>query len=178
MAKTALDDCTCVHADKKHCTNPECSQQKPQPIDCFHKNKNSPDGYMNHCKSCRKKYHIQYRTTQAYKSSQKAYKQSDLGKISNRIRGKRYRTNEKGGRRSKEYWHKYKNNPENICKIKARAIISSAVRSGKLPHASSLICTFCSSEAKNYHHHSYAEQYHLSVIPVCLLCHARLHENN
>lgn len=176
MAKNGTNDCMCIHADEKCCTNSECSERNPQPIINFHKNRNSPDGYINHCKSCRKIYITLYRATQAYKNSQDKYKQSELGKISNRARGKRYRNSGKGKRRSQRYWHEYKGNSENSGKLQARAAVSSAVSLGKFPHILSLVCTFCLSKAQNYHHHSYDEKYHLSVIPVCLFCHRRLHE--
>jgi hypothetical protein len=163
---------------KKICTNTECKEKNPQPLGNFHRNKNHVDGHMNQCKSCRKEYNVRYRATQAYKDSQKKYKRSPKGILANRTVGKRYRNSERGKHRSKTYWQEYKNNPKNTGKIKARGAISSAVSAGKLPRVSSLICVFCTNKAENYHHHSYDEQYYLSVIPVCELCHKRLHNES
>lgn len=181
-----------IHADQKYCTNPECDKQNPQPIDDFNKNRNLPDGHMNHCKSCRKKYGILYRATQAYKDSQRRYRQSESGRKSDHEGSRRYRQTEHGRETSRlnairhretekykkyknEYWQKYKNVSGNKNKIKARAAISTAVKLKKLPHISTLTCTFCPSQAQNYHHHSYKKRYWLDVIPVCEFCHKRLH---
>ena len=36
----------------KYCSNKNCSQVNPQPIENFHKNKSSKDGLQDYCKIC------------------------------------------------------------------------------------------------------------------------------
>lgn len=65
-------------------------------------------------------------------------------------------------------------------KVQARQRINVEVRTGRRPHPSTLPCTDCGhvhstgGRSHQYDHHlSYAAENHLSVEPVCTLCHAQ-----
>jgi len=55
--------------------------------------------------------------------------------------------------------------------IQAITKVNNAVRDGKLIPAKTLNCHFCSKQAEQYHHKSYAPEHRLEVIPVCRKCH-------
>ncbi len=40
----------------KYCTNLNCRQDNPQPIDNFYKDKYAKSGYTSRCKKCKKEY--------------------------------------------------------------------------------------------------------------------------
>ena len=57
-------------------------------------------------------------------------------------------------------------------RYKARQAVARAVRSGKLPKASSCVCFRCGNPAVHYHHQNgYDKTAWLDVEPVCLECH-------
>lgn len=50
-----------------------------------------------------------------------------------------------------------------------------AIKEGKIPKASSLICR-CGNPAKEYHHHNgYSAGKELDVVPLCRTCHGQEH---
>ena len=60
---------------------------------------------------------------------------------------------------------------------RARGYIASLIYTGRIHPAKHLMCK-CGSQAQEYHHHNgYAEEHKADVIPVCVLCHVRLHSS-
>lgn len=61
-------------------------------------------------------------------------------------------------------------------KDSARSAVHRAIKAGKLPCATSLLCKSCGEPAKQYHHHNgYDKPNWLEVVPVCTACHAIEH---
>lgn len=99
------------------------------------------------------------------------YKRSEQGKQAYR----RWRVSESGREYCRNRLRRWRGaNPE---KDAAHGAVAYAVRLGKLPHVASQRCVDCGKVAEIYHHHSYDEQYHLDVTPMCFLCHKRLHRS-
>lgn len=123
-----------------------------------------------------KEYTKQYNQTEKAKAMKRAYKKTEAGQESER----RYMRSEKRRRRAKEYrkLHPYK--PVNVNYLteekRARRTVWYAVYSGKLPRVHTLQCSHCDNRAEHYHHHKgYAKEVRLDVIPLCAVCHARVH---
>lgn len=64
-------------------------------------------------------------------------------------------------------------------KVKTLALlkVSCAVKTGRLPSIHTRVCIVCGEKAKEYHHWSYEEKYWLDVIPVCSICHKKIHRS-
>ncbi len=59
---------------------------------------------------------------------------------------------------------------------KANKVVRQAVKTGKLPHISTLQCIKCKTQAKEYHHYlGYEPEHWLDVVPTCIRCHRYLH---
>lgn len=66
--------------------------------------------------------------------------------------------------------------PSEKVQQQAGSALNYAIRRGKLPKVSTLICTDCGSPACHYHHHlGYEKEHWLDVIPLCRGCHRRRH---
>lgn len=131
---------------------PKCKQIKP--VSEFYKDKAKKDGHQGACKSCQLEYFRQYRRTEKGKTYHKRYRQSEKGKEMCRKSRKRHQFNH-------PLLHKTK------------AIVAYAVKTGKLPRASTLKCTYCSKQAKERHHPDYTKPF--EVKPVCVECHNHIH---
>lgn len=61
--------------------------------------------------------------------------------------------------------------------VRARAAVNHAIRGGKLPPPSSMMCRGCEARlASHYHHHSgYEEAHWFDVVALCTECHGREH---
>ena len=58
----------------------------------------------------------------------------------------------------------------------ARDRLNAAVKMGKLPKVTSLMCCSCEEPATSYHHHlGYKEEHWLDVLPMCDFCHRKEH---
>ena len=144
------------------------------PLSEFHKNHTHRDSLQSYCKNCERQYkqsekykqgRKRYAQTEKHKQYQKQYFQTDKGKQAR----KRHNQTEK---RKQTHKHYRKNNPE---KTKARCKINGAVRAGKLLPARHYWCA-CGNQAVDYHHHKgYDKPHWFDVIPVCKLCHLRIH---
>lgn len=174
----------------------KCEQWKE--LSEFHKHKLHKDGLASNCKVCVNSKISEYQKTengvQVRRKANSKYKKSEKGKISNhryittdkvreryRNSGIKYRASEQGKIKIKEYKHsdngkqkskEYRNN--NPLQTKARATVSQAVYTNKLPRASTYICK-CGKQAQEYHHWSYEKEHWLDVIPLCVQCHADIH---
>ena len=112
-------------------------------ISLFNKNRANAGGLNYWCRECAN------RKTRDYRRTVSGHEAT--------VRGQRtYRETEKGKEARR-----------------ARHAVSIAVRSGKIPKASDLLCETCSEPAVHYHHNSYAPENHLDVVPLCMTCHKR-----
>ena len=169
---------------------PKCKTTKQ--VSEFYKDRTAKDGINWQCKSCCKAYNNskqgkaadmrhrhsakrkisqrrhwqsakcknmqkQYEKTDKAKATHKAYRQTDRGKASAACIGRKYAA-------------KF---PD---RIKAKNAIAHAVTSGQMQPIDAMKCS-CGKQAHHYHHPSYAEEHWLDVIPVCRLCHKRIHVN-
>jgi len=123
-----------------------CGTDKPTTD--FYKNKAQPHGYRYECKDCLREY-----------------TGTDIGKALKR----RYRQSEGAKKRQHIYWQHRKD------KHNALAKVGRAVKSHKLPNPKNLSCHFCNMAAFEYHHHL-GYEYPLAVIPVCKMCHVKVHK--
>jgi len=143
----------------------------------FHKHPKMHDGHRNICKLCRckqqKQYQEKYKQLESNKVAQRKYWQSKKGKVAR----KHYAHSEKGKlsqRKSHKRFHAH--NPNHR---KAMHVVNNAIRTGKLPHPNTLQCHYCPAQAKQYHHHKgYAPEHWLDVVPVCIKCHSKIHNES
>ncbi len=152
----------------KTCT--KCKQVKP--LSEFSPRKSRPCGYKSCCKVCASVDVITYYYTDKGKAAAKQYRQSINRKIANH----KYKQTEKGKVTERRYYRKsyYKD-----FKIKSRVTVSQAIRNNRLPSSKLLKCTYCQNQANEYHHHlGYDKVHWLDVIPICHICHKRIHSIN
>ncbi|HUT00137.1 MAG TPA: hypothetical protein VMY59_07470 [Candidatus Thermoplasmatota archaeon] len=123
----------------------------------FHKSKRTKDGVQTMCKSCNKEYQKVYI---------RKYRQTKTGKeIANR-----YCHSDKGLYKSRKAYEK------NKTKKIASASVRGKVKRGLIPHPSTLKCSNCTNRAREYHHHKgYAKKNWYDVIPICTICHNKIH---
>ena len=69
---------------------------------------------------------------------------------------------------------------KNPLRTQAHNAIRRAVRHGKFPPASSMVCKYCQeAQAADWHHHrGYEKQFWLDVVAVCNECHGKAHRVN
>ena len=134
---------------QKQCT--KCGLEYPDTLEFFYK------GYKR-CKDCKNKTNEKYNKTEKGKQTRKRaikkYIATDTGKQMKQDATRRYAFNY----------------PE---KQKARDAINWLVRSGQKVPATQLVCIYCEEAASQYHHPDYSKP--LDVIPVCVMCHSRIH---
>jgi hypothetical protein len=128
---------------------PRCNTQKP--LSDFSPDKTRGDGVRSTCRSCCSKKSAAYRKTPRGREKASAWMKTENGRaLQKRVRDKIART---------DY-------------TRAHGVIGSAVYSGRMPAASTLLCVRCGKQAAHYHHHQgYAKENHYNVIPVCAQCH-------
>ena len=128
----------------------------------FYIDRHKPAGRRGICKSCMKVYYLgrqgrakevkrAYNSTPECRSARQKYKHSPKGKANYERHILKYPDQEK-----------------------ARRFVSHAVQAGKLPRVKTLACCKCGNPAEQYHHHSYARDHWLDVIPVCDRCHKKI----
>lgn len=181
----------------KRCT--KCKKIKS--FDEFNKNKYKRNGLSCACKQCLNKQHrdwynnkggakkkYQYEQTEKYKiGHRKAYQKwyKTKGKKWQRQYDLKYKKTEKGKivctqksrkwrkTKGKEYYRNcYKENPN---QFKAYDTIQKAIKCGDILSPKLLKCTYCGKKAALYHHASYEPEQWLIVIPLCGLCHKKIH---
>ena len=136
-----------------------CHCKQILPVSEFHKDRSQHDGFCPCCRFC-------------HKQIQKRYRRSEKGKQNNILYQRRYRITEKGKQLCSQSYKRYcTRNPE---KIKAKHKVNNAIRDGKMLPACHYWC-FCGKQAEQYHHPSYTPEHQLDVIPICRLCHIKLH---
>lgn len=129
-----------------------CKEEKP--LDDFPKKRRYAGGRAAMCGQCLKVKQREW------------WKNSKVG-ILERLREVRKEKKD----RNKAYRTK---NPD---KRRAGLAVGYAVRCERLPKVNTLKCAIpgCNEQATHYHHWSYAQEHWLSVIPVCIQCHADIH---
>lgn len=121
----------------------------------FSINKACKDGRSTRCRSCMRDWYlanrsrIQEKTRYRRKTEQEHYREI----------GRRYR----------------EANPD---KRRANQAVLYAIRIGKLPPVYKQQCATCGVRAQHYHHWSYEQENWLSVVPVCISCHGRIHSKD
>jgi len=139
----------------------KCKQVKPTSE--FSKESSRKDGSQTACKRCKSMYHKEYRVT-------------DKGKQKHREGSKKYQKTKKGKQTCNKAMKKW--DDLNPSKVKAKNAVNYAVQIGKIPHISTQICK-CGNQANHWHHHkSYEPECRLDVVPVCRVCHRKIHSNN
>lgn len=146
------------------------------PLSEFNKSKRYPDGLSPTCRNCAKEKLRKWRNSDEGKSKkaeyQRHFRTTQKGKEIDARGRQKYLKTEKARANSAMWRQKDKD------KKKARYITNGAVKSGKLPRPASLQCVECGQPAKEYHHHlGYEPEHYLSVIPVCKMCHAKIHHS-
>ena len=84
----------------KTCTNPECAQENPQPLEKFSIKTSAPDGHRYMCKECCKAYQEKYRADPVKRKreqdQQKVHKQTPAAKAKRQKRDKAIRATRRG----------------------------------------------------------------------------------
>ncbi len=149
----------------KRCSS--CKQFKP--ISKFYKRTGYKYNHRSVCIICWSKYTKKYKQTEkgkiACRKGNLRYKKTEKGKITE----KRYRQNEKGKAARKRYRLRHSE------QRRAGSAIHIIVRNGKLPRPDTLKCSYCPTQAKEYHHPDYSKP--LYVLPVCIKCHKKIPKN-
>jgi hypothetical protein len=92
----------------KTCSNKNCEQQNPQPLDNFYKRKTTKDGLDSSCKACVQKRNKDYLNTEKGKLARKKAL-SNFSKTNNaKAQAKNYRESVKGTISKRKKWLKYK----------------------------------------------------------------------
>lgn len=141
-----------------------------------------------------KAYYKRYMKTEKGKAAQKRYQQSEKGKrlalrrikkynqtekgkLSRKRARQRYCKTEIGRKKAAERTRKHKRNHPFYPSVMRKIRI--AIRDEILPDPKKLKCINCGKKAKDYHHHlGYAKEHRLDVIPVCRLCHLKIHNKS
>ncbi len=123
----------------------------------FHKSVDVKDGMQRMCKICNKEYQKvykrTYRKTDKYKTSAYEYRHSPQGLLASREVYKR-----------------------NRIKKLSSACVRYKVKIGKMIHPKLLKCISCINQAQEYHHHNgYDKKHCYDVVPVCIVCHNKVH---
>lgn len=160
-----------------------CAAEKP--LASFGSHSHTKDGLQSRCKDCINAVSRAYRATpeakekmheyhrravvkERVKEKDKARRNSPIGKKQITEAHRRYRESERGriaAARTKE-------RDVSSGKRIARIAVNNAVRDGRLPKVSTMICCSCGVPAEEFHHHrGYAKESWLDVIPLCRRCH-------
>lgn len=134
-----------------------CAQCKVvQPLSCFHKDKNNPDGLYPYCKTCRKQKSRAYyeENVEILLSKSKIYRKTDRGRAARR----------------KEY-----ENEKKKSEYKVHYTLTNAVRDGRIEKLD--YCTMCSITGVKIHGHHYDYTRPLDVVWVCSKCHSWIHKH-
>jgi hypothetical protein len=107
------------------------------------------------------------------------------------MRQERYWGDEAHREKQRAQWREYRQRPEvqeqkrewdksrgyQVDSVRARVAVGTAVRRGKLPVVSTMICCVCNeAQAEQWHHHNgYDKAHWLDVVPVCRECHGKEH---
>lgn len=153
----------------KTCT--KCGALKP--VWEFYKMASGFEGYRSKCKVCWKAYGDAHRKTARGRAarlrSQRRYRRSEKGKAW----WQRYYASEKNKGNKRRYAAETRK--KHSAQVEVRTAVGKAVRSGKMPPASTLSCEDCGGQAGAYHHEDYGWEHRFDVTPLCRSCHQRRH---
>lgn len=157
----------------KRCSG--CKQWKERTE--FHKNKTRADGLQHECKECKRIRQCNHDRTDILKrysssikgrATRRRYELTTKGKKAT----KKYRTSKKGRENARQYVAEYrKKYPK---RERANRLITNAIRSGRMPSATTLKCQYCDDMAFAYHHPDYDHPF--DVIRVCPKHHIQVHK--
>lgn len=177
----------------KQCT--KCGEFKPATAEFFGRSKR--DGLTSSCKNCERSRCRAWRAEnpdkqRAYREMNKEYfneylrayraanpeRRAKWSRASERNRGPRdparHRAYRQKNKSRIENWRiKYQLTHQSA--IKAKGVVSHAVKRRRLPAIATCRCATCHSSAAEYHHPSYAADDRLNVIPLCRSCHRKAH---
>ena len=154
----------------KRCSH--CNQTKA--ISEFWRCRSQRDGFANQCKVCHGECVMRYSlTAQGIETARRCarkYINTEKGKQ----KRQRYACSQTGKKAQRRADHKYcAANPE---KRHAKDAVHHAIIAGRLFPASRFTCVQCGKKAQQYHHRNgYDKQHWFDVIPLCRLCHKKLH---
>lgn len=118
-------------------------------------------------------YHERYKIDPEYKARVHIYQKKRRKEKPEHVKSIERRSREKTGNKA---LLKYQAAHSRSDGRRARTTVNRAVRTGKLPNASTLPCATCAAPAREYHHHlGYERSNWLMVIPVCAQCHKDHH---
>lgn len=147
---------------EKYCSR--CKSTKP--INLFYKNRSKSDGLSSWCKECTNTLN---HTDAAHRNKRK-YSNSDKGKNSLT----RYRSTQAFRQSQRDYNNKKRQSTAEKIRHSAHERVRYRIKTGKLPHPSTLLCVDCGNRAEHYHHYNgYACN---DVVPICASCHRSKHE--
>lgn len=138
----------------------KCGESKP--VSEFSKNRNRKDGLQAYCKACQSAHrHARYWGDAEYREKQ-------------REQWRAYRSRPEIQQKKVE-WDKSRGYQTDT--VRARVAVGTAVRRGKLPPVSTMVCVVCDeAQAEQWHHHNgYEKEHWLDVVPVCRECHGKEH---
>jgi hypothetical protein len=121
------------------------------PVSEFSKDRSRRDGLLYRCKACDRQYRVEHRKERNERQRRYYARHAD---------------------RLHAYYRQYY--AANKEKDRARHAVRAAVKSGKLPHISTMTCAICGAPAQVYHHEDYSKRY--DVIPLCMSCHMLHHQ--
>lgn len=169
-----------------------CKQIKP--LAQFPADKRASSGRASRCNACMSEILAAYKATPegaaARKRAQHKYQASPEGQEKRREyqqtpkskeQRRRYAHTEKGHQvmlESRERnRQKAKQTREGKLRIQAEAAVGHAVEAGRLPSATTLLCSGCGNPAEHYHHYlDYEPANWLAVVPLCRSCHTNVHK--
>lgn len=153
-----------------------CSRcEEDKPISEYHKR---GGGHAYYCKACARKRALAdvaagtYRTPE-FRARGRVNAMRYLGKEGNREKMHEYQRSEKGKQLNRRQYEKHQD------KLPARQSVKEAIEKGWLPRAYKLRCFKCGDVAREYHHSvGYAPDALLDVVPICRLCHRKIHRKD
>lgn len=139
----------------------------------FHKHGSKKDGLRSDCKVCALAANAAYKKTDAGRLSQAKYAKTGAGKLSHAKYQAKYRKTDAGKLSLSNRVAKY--NAVNPAKIKAKDLLNTAVKFGRMTRSS--VCEECSSTKRIHGHH---DDYSLPLVVrwLCQICHITWHTEN
>jgi hypothetical protein len=155
-----------------------------KPIDRFGKDKRHAGGRRRQCKECRRAAYLARTTPEQRRETFAAYRATPVGQEACNRGNRKWRKSAKGRayyqrpeflEYNRQKVARYRErNPE---KVAARNAVRSAKKRGDLKPARNCLCSYCGHQAHDYHHYKgYAPEHHLTVVPICKVCHQRAEE--
>lgn len=91
--------------DTKTCSNDDCTEQNPQPLSNFHKDRCKPDGLRSRCKTCELVAAATYRSSHRAELADKQREYYERSGELQRAASRRWKDNNK--QRQRDYWQEW-----------------------------------------------------------------------